>query len=125
MIKRLAALLLLAVLGPLFANLLVGYTPDPALNPTALYYAERTAQDLGAANLVTAIVISYRGLDTLGEVTVLFLAAAIVGLVLAGPGARQGSKRKADAGAEPGANDQKPARLPPAGRVPRSRWANC
>ena len=82
MIKRLAALLLLSVLGALFASLLLGYTPDPALNPTALYYAERTAPDLGAANLVTAIVISYRGLDTLGEVTVLFLAAAIVGLVL-------------------------------------------
>ena len=105
MIKRLAALLLLAVLGALFANLLVGYTPDPALNPTALYYAERTAQDLGAANLVTAIVISYRGLDTLGEVTVLFLAAAIVGLVLAGPGARQGSTPSADQWAGLGENN--------------------
>ena len=112
MIKRLAALLLLAVLGALFASLLVGYTPDPALNPTALYYAERTAPDLGAANLVTAIVISYRGLDTLGEVTVLFLAAAIVGLVLAGPGTRQESKQKADQGAEPGANDRPGAANP-------------
>ena len=102
MIKRLAALLLLSVLGALFASLLLGYTPDPALNPTALYYAERTAPDLGAANLVTAIVISYRGLDTLGEVTVLFLAAAIVGLVLAGSGSRPG----ADPGAEPGAKDR-------------------
>ncbi len=111
MIKRLAALLLLAVLGALFANLLVSYTPDPALNPTALYYAERTAPDLGAANLVTAIVISYRGLDTLGEVTVLFLAAAIVGLVLAGPGARQGSKQQADQGAEPGENTR-PDKVP-------------
>ena len=112
MIKRLAALLLLAVLGALFASLLVGYTPDPALNPTALYYAERTAPDLGAANLVTAIVISYRGLDTLGEVTVLFLAAAIVGLVLAGPGARQESRPRADQGAEPGANDRPGAANP-------------
>lgn len=106
MIKRLAALLLLAVLGALFANLLVGYAPDPALNPTALYYAERTAPDLGAANLVTAIVISYRGLDTLGEVTVLFLASAIVGLVLAGPGARQELKPRTDQGAEPGESNR-------------------
>jgi len=112
MIKRLAALLLLAVLGALFASLLVGYTPDPALNPTALYYAERTAPDLGAANLVTAIVISYRGLDTLGEVTVLFLAAAIVGLVLAGPGARQGSRPGAEQGVKPGANDRSGAAKP-------------
>lgn len=112
MIKRLAALLLLAVLGALFASLLVGYTPDPALNPTALYYAERTAPDLGAANLVTAIVISYRGLDTLGEVTVLFLAAAIVGLVLAGSGSRSGSRPRADPGAEPGAKDRSGAPVP-------------
>jgi len=112
MIKRLAALLLLAGLGALFASLLVGYTPDPALNSTALYYAERTAPDLGAANLVTAIVISYRGLDTLGEVTVLFLAAAIVGLVLAGPGARQVSRPGAEQGAEPGANERSGAANP-------------
>ena len=32
--------------------------------------------------VVTAIIVTYRGLDTLGEVTVLFLTAAIVGLVL-------------------------------------------
>lgn len=83
MIKRALALLLLAALGGLFLQLQAGYMPDSELNLTARYYAERTAPDLGAANLVTAIIVTYRGLDTLGEVTVLFLSAAIVGLVLA------------------------------------------
>jgi multicomponent Na+:H+ antiporter subunit B len=83
MIKRFVALLLLGALGGLFASLVLGYTPDAELNLTARYYALRTAADLGAANIVTAIVVTYRGLDTLGEVTVLFLAATIVGLVLA------------------------------------------
>ncbi len=83
MVKRLVALALLAVFGLVFATLLTGYAPDAELNQTARYYAERTAADLGAANIVTAIIVTYRGLDTLGEVTVLFLAAAIVGLVLA------------------------------------------
>lgn len=83
MVKKLVAFALLAVFGLLFAALLLGYAPDAELNQTARYYAERTAADLGAANIVTAIVVTYRGLDTLGEVTVLFLAAAIVGLVLA------------------------------------------
>lgn len=83
MIKRLIALLLLAAVGVVFAALLFGYTPDAGLNRTASYYAERTAADIGAANIVTAIVVTYRGLDTLGEVTVLFLSASIVGLVLA------------------------------------------
>ena len=83
MIKRLVALLLLLAVGSVFATLLFGYTPDVDLNLTARYYAERTVADIGAANIVTAIVVTYRGLDTLGEVTVLFLAASIVGLVLA------------------------------------------
>ncbi|MBI4756166.1 MAG: sodium:proton antiporter [Betaproteobacteria bacterium] len=84
MIKRFIAFLLLIAIGGIFATLLIGYTPDAELNLTARYYAERTAADLGSANIVTAIVVTYRGLDTLGEVTVLFLSAAIVGLVLAG-----------------------------------------
>ncbi len=83
MIKRFIALLLVLVLGALFWQLLVGYLPDAELNLTGRYYAEHTAADLGAANIVTAIIVTYRGLDTLGEVTVLFLSAAVVGLVLA------------------------------------------
>jgi len=82
MIKRFLVLLLLVGLGAVFGGLLGGYTPDSELNLTARYYAEHTAEDIGAANIVTAIIVTYRGLDTLGEVTVLFLTAAIVGLVL-------------------------------------------
>ena len=82
MIKRAVAIALLAAVAAIFLTLLVGYSPDTALNLTALYYADNTAKDLGAANIVTAIVVTYRGLDTLGEVTVLFLASTIVGLVL-------------------------------------------
>ncbi len=96
MIKRLVVLLLLAGIGAIFTSLLFGYTPDSELNLTARYYAEHTAQDIGAANIVTAIIVTYRGLDTLGEVTVLFLTAAIVGLVLAQGRQQnsQGSQRK-------------------------------
>lgn len=83
MIRKFVALLLLGGIAALFMGLLFTYEPDPELNTTARYYAERTAADIGAANIVTAIVVTYRGLDTLGEVTVLFLTAAIVGLVLA------------------------------------------
>jgi len=36
----------------------------------------------GSANIVTSVVANYRSLDTLGEVTVLFLAAAGIGVVL-------------------------------------------
>ena len=82
MIKRFTVLLLLAGLAAIFISLALGYVPDSSLNYTALYYADNTVSDTGAANIVTAIIVTYRGLDTLGEVTVLFLTAAIVGLVL-------------------------------------------
>lgn len=82
MIRRFSVLILLLALGIIFANLFIGYTPDTELNQTARYYAEHTASDIGATNIVTAIIVTYRGLDTLGEVTVLFLTAAIIGLVL-------------------------------------------
>jgi len=88
MIKRFSVLLLLLGLAVIFANLLVNYAADTELNHTARYYAEHTAGDIGATNIVTAIIVTYRGLDTLGEVTVLFLTAAIIGLVLS-----QGNKR--------------------------------
>lgn len=82
MVRHATALLLLAALAAVFATLAFDYRPDVELNRTALYYAENTAKDIGAQNIVTAIVVTYRGLDTLGEVTVLFLTAAIVGLIL-------------------------------------------
>ncbi len=39
--------------------------------------------ETGAANLVTAVVLGYRGIDTLGELSILFAAATAGGLVLA------------------------------------------
>jgi multicomponent Na+:H+ antiporter subunit B len=89
MIRNFAVFLLLLGLGAIFLHLLDGYVPATELNQTARYYAEHTAQDLGAANIVTAIVVTYRGLDTLGEVTVLFLASTIIGMVLAQGGKPQ------------------------------------
>ena len=38
--------------------------------------------DVGAANIVTAVVFGYRGFDTLGELSILFAAATAAGLVL-------------------------------------------
>ncbi len=82
MIRRFMVLLLLTGLAAIFISLALGYVPDSTLNQSARYYAENTVSDTGSANIVSAIIVTYRGLDTLGEVTVLFLTAAIVGLVL-------------------------------------------
>ncbi len=45
-------------------------------------YLEKTVSELKTANTVTAIVVNFRGFDTLGEVTVLFLAATALGSIL-------------------------------------------
>lgn len=82
MIKRLTVFLILLGLAGIFLQLLLQYVPDTGLNVTGSYYAEKAATEVGTANIVTAIIVTYRGLDTLGEVTVLFLTAAIIGLVL-------------------------------------------
>ena len=77
--------LLLVVIGTMtwmMFNLYKDYDSRTALNDTASYYAEKGPDETGAANLVTAVVVTYRGLDTLGEVTILFLTAAIIGLLL-------------------------------------------
>jgi multicomponent Na+:H+ antiporter subunit B len=82
MIKRLTAFVLLAFIALLLYGLVTAWHPIQSLTLLAREYASRGAAELGAANLVTAIVVTYRGLDTLGEVAVLFLAATGVGLLL-------------------------------------------
>ena len=51
------------------------------------------SQDLesGSANYVTSIVVNYRSFDTLGEITVLFISALGVSLLLTGKRKRQKS----------------------------------
>jgi len=46
------------------------------------YYDNQALQQTGASNVVAAVVVSYRGFDTLGEVTVLFLAAMGLAAIL-------------------------------------------
>jgi multicomponent Na+:H+ antiporter subunit B len=48
------------------------------------YFDNDNVEEVGSGNIVTAIVVGYRGFDTLGEVTVLFISALGVALVLAG-----------------------------------------
>ena len=47
------------------------------------YYIDRGREETGATNIVTSVVVNYRGFDTLGEITVLFVAAIGLGAVLA------------------------------------------
>ena len=65
----------------------------PIHSHVAPYYLTRTGPDTGLPNVVTAVLASYRGYDTLGEVAVIFTAAVGV-LILIGRSRRPKKKRK-------------------------------
>lgn len=54
---------------------------DPPMRAGQAIQTE-AAEAVGAANYVTAVVLAYRGIDTLGELSILFAAATAAGLVL-------------------------------------------
>ena len=80
-----AGLLIYATLGmPAF-----GIADAPAQLHVAPYYLERGQAETGVPNVVTAVLASYRGFDTLGEVTVIFTAGMGVLVLLGGATRRQ------------------------------------
>ncbi|MCX8007662.1 MAG: sodium:proton antiporter [Coriobacteriia bacterium] len=60
-----------------------GSVEQPAYTHVARRYLERGAEEAGAENIVTGVILNYRGFDTNGEVTVIFTACAAVAAVLA------------------------------------------
>lgn len=67
----------------------------PSQTHVAPHYIDRTAEEVGVPNLVTAVLGAYRGYDTMGETVVVFTAALGV-LILLG-GAQSRPLRRGDA----------------------------
>ncbi|HEY4295039.1 MAG TPA: hydrogen gas-evolving membrane-bound hydrogenase subunit E [Paraburkholderia sp.] len=82
MIRRLAVVIVVVLLALVFAQLMGSYREQQTLHPLAAYYLTHAPVDFGVPNVVTGILLAWRGLDTLGEVTVLFMVAASVSLLL-------------------------------------------
>jgi len=83
--KKLLVIFLLAVVGYSLVNALmsVPFGENRITEGTvSAYYLEQTPTQLSVANVITAIVVNYRGFDTLGEVSVLFLASLGLGSIL-------------------------------------------
>ena len=59
-----------------------GEADNPINNEVSDRYLEYGAEDTGSENVVTAMIIGYRGFDTFGESCVLFLAVAAVMILL-------------------------------------------
>jgi multicomponent Na+:H+ antiporter subunit B len=82
MIKRIIVLAALILFLVLFLGRVSGVDTPQSLSGVGAGYVDRSLEELNSPNVVTAIVVTYRGIDTLGEVSVLFLAAAAVSLLL-------------------------------------------
>lgn len=82
MIKRFFTFVSIVFLAITFGKIALNFRSLESLPETSAHYVKHGLSELGATNLVTSIVVTYRGLDTLGEVVVLFIAATGVGLLL-------------------------------------------
>ena len=87
--RRAFIVIAVTLFAVLFARIAIEYTERQFLPPLAASYVKLVSQELGAPNIITGILLSYRGFDTLGEVAVLFMVAAGVGLVLGERAPRQ------------------------------------
>ncbi|TFG89219.1 MAG: DUF4040 domain-containing protein [Hyphomicrobiales bacterium] len=67
----------------------------PALHHVVPRYLDASAEEIGVPNVVTSVLASYRGYDTLGEVTVIFTAGIGV-IILIGRSRRR--RRDGEAG---------------------------
>ncbi len=75
MIKKIFSLIIIAGLLTVFIPIILNFSFQTDLPDVAKSYVEKGSKDLGAMNIVTSIVVTFRGLDTLGEVAVIFIAA--------------------------------------------------
>lgn len=62
-----------------------GSAESPAQTYLSTYFIAQSWNDTGIPNIVTSVLASYRGFDTLGEVAVIFTAAICVLLLLEKP----------------------------------------
>lgn len=82
MVRKAFSLLMIFAIGGILFKFAGDFTGKISLPAVSEHYIKNGPKELGAANIVTSVVVTYRGLDTLGEVTILFAAAAVVGLLI-------------------------------------------
>lgn len=94
-------LLLVIVTGAalIYGTLDMPYLGDPdapAQQHVAPRYIEQSGEEIGVPNIVTSVLASYRGYDTLGEVGVIFTAGIGVMLLVGGRRRKDKAEEKAE-----------------------------
>jgi len=82
MVKRAFVLIVIILMGIVLLPFLSVKGGGDDLNVVASKYVTDGPAELGGQNIVTSVIVTYRGLDTLGEVLVLFIATTGVGFLL-------------------------------------------
>ena len=95
---RKITVIVMAILLAIFISSLSGLPAigDPESAPNTHvsdYYIEHAKEDTGSPNIVTATLADYRGFDTLGETSVMFIAGLTTFLILS-----SGRKKKTEDG---------------------------
>jgi multicomponent Na+:H+ antiporter subunit B len=87
--KKVLVILLLAVVGFYLADVFIDmgfgnshFIESAEIKPVKDDYLQKTKEELKVSNTVTSIVVNFRGFDTLGEVTVLFLSVTALASIL-------------------------------------------
>jgi len=81
--RKIVSLILLAIVALGIALCVMNIPFGAPKTKVGNHYINKGREETGAANIVTSVVLNYRGFDTLGEVTVLFIAAVGLSAVLA------------------------------------------
>ena len=90
-----------------------GDPDNPAHHHVAPHYLEQSTHEIGIPNVVTSVLASYRGYDTMGETTVIF--TALVGVLLMLSGSRKREDSGEPDGPNPSASDGPPTEEPDGG----------
>jgi multicomponent Na+:H+ antiporter subunit B len=80
--RRIVVILLLIIVAVGISQSLAKIPFGTPKTKVGRHYIDEGIKETGAVNIVTSVVINYRGFDTLGEVTVLFIASIGIGAVL-------------------------------------------
>lgn len=80
--RKLVSITFLAIIGFYIVFVFSAFQFGEKYKGVSEHYVKEGIVENRASNLVTSIVVNYRGFDTLGEVTVLFLAATGLSFLL-------------------------------------------
>ncbi|MDM8547076.1 MnhB domain-containing protein [Candidatus Venteria ishoeyi] len=81
--RHISSLLFLLGLGLLLISIFQNLPYSNNLTGIGANINAQAPQQVGTANIVTSVILAYRGLDTLGELLILFTASIAAGMVLA------------------------------------------